>query len=220
MRKAITLIGLAFIATATSTIARAADAPPAAPGMPVATSESPAPPPKPRPRIEIVAAFLPMSFGKFSAVEGGFPVETDASFAYGVSLAASYRIIAGLSVGIAPQMIFNVQPKDSMALTWPQSTETDYMLRIAYTWRPVDTIGLYAAVLPGTSAISVPGHEATKGGVFAFALGSQLDMTDQLFVDMGVGYQWGAQKVANANTDGKSKYVRIAVGLGYRFWNF
>ncbi len=214
MRKASTLFGLAVITAASSSIARAADAPPAA--MPVAMSES-TPPPKPRPRFEIVASFLPMGFGKFSAVAGGFPVETDASFAYGASLSASYRIIAGLSVGIAPQMIFNVEPKDQMALSWPQSRELDYMARIAYTWRFVDSIGLYVEVLPGWSTISPPGHQATAGFVIAGGGGCALDMTDQLFVNLGVGLQRGYQKVADVNTDGKSDYVRIAVGIGYRF---
>ena len=52
-----------------------------------------------------------MGLGKFTTPIGAEATQGDASFAYGFGLSASFRVIAGLSVGLAPQVIYNVKYK-------------------------------------------------------------------------------------------------------------
>src|SRR5580765_720705 len=117
MRTASTLVGLTLVALGAG--ARAEDGVPAAPpGAPAILAPAPAetvvapvllapPPEPPARRLEVGVAFLPMAVGKITAPIGTKEVTGDASFAYGVGLSASYKIIAGLGVGLAPQAIFN-----------------------------------------------------------------------------------------------------------------
>src|SRR5207248_1175346 len=93
-------------------------------------------------------SFLPMGLGKLSTPINAESTQGDASFAYGVGLAASVRVIAGFSVGVAPQIISNVNYKVYPgALATPSAVrETDLMARLAYTFPVVNTIDLYVAV--------------------------------------------------------------------------
>src|SRR4051812_1535067 len=104
MRKAITqlvLVGLTLIAMAAT--ARAQEMTPVA-----ATSAAEAP----HRRLQLGLSFLPMSLGTFSAVYGGMPISADAAFAPGVAVAVGYEVVGGLSLGIAPQVLFNVGTKE------------------------------------------------------------------------------------------------------------
>ena len=229
MRKASTLIGLTLVALGAG--ARAEEiAPTAAPAAPVVNPLPPAtivapnseaPPPPPPRRIKIGLSFLPMGIGKFTTAIGGSAIEGDASFAYAFGLSASYRVIAGLELGIAPQIIYNVNyktyPVDIMAPA--ASQETDLMARVAYTFPIVETIGLYVAALPGYSTISQPGSPAAKGFVLALDGGVEMSVTDRIFADLGGGYQLGFQSVTVSGTklDQRTKYVRVNLGGGFRF---
>jgi len=225
MRKA-TLIGLTLVAlTAT---ARAQESVPAAGAPPTEIAGAPsrvetAPEPAPRPRpIALGLSFLPMAVGKFTTPVGAMETIGDASFAYGVGLSASYTVIGGLSVGLAPQVIYNVQDKvNPSQLAAPgAATEYDVMARVAYAFPIVDTIALYVEVLPGYSLISQPAASAAKGLVLGFGGGVAMDVTDGIFANLGVGYQVGFQKVSaegGADEDDRTRYVRVALGGGVRF---
>ncbi len=64
--------------------------------------------------MDVTLSLLPMARGKYTTAVGlGDSVTGDAAFAYGFNLAVNARIIRGLSVGLAPQAIWNVQPKVS-----------------------------------------------------------------------------------------------------------
>ena len=95
------------------------------------------------------------------------------------------------------------------------------MARVAYTLQVVDTIALYAEVLPGFSFILPPasGGDTASGPVFAFGVGSMMDVTSRAFVSLGAGYQVGFQKLPamDMNLDLRTKYVRVALGGGVRF---
>jgi opacity protein-like surface antigen len=230
MRKSSTLIGLTLVALGAG--ARAEDQAPATPApatvavdpFPAAAIVAPVPsaPPEPRPRrIKVGLSFLPMGIGKFTTPIGGTPTEGDASLAYGFGLSASYRVIAGLELGIAPQIVYNVNYKTyPVDIVAPEAgKETDLMARVAYTFPIVETIGLYVEALPGYSTISQPGSTTAKGFVLALGGGVEMGVTDRIFLDLGGDYQLGFQSitVSGSKLDDRTKYVRVNLGGGFRF---
>ena len=225
MRKIGTLIGLTLVALGAG--ARAEDGAPVAQTPAVAVvdpffvAQPSAPTPPPPARVRIGLAFLPMGLGKFTTPIGGEPIQGDASLAYGVGLSASYRIIAGFSVGIAPQIISNVNYKvPPPGVAAPDAVrETDLMARLAYTFPVVDTIGLYVEALPGYSLVSQAGGSPAKGFVVAFGGGADMGITDRIFANLGAGYQLGFQSltVAGEKVDTRTRYVRVSLGGGVRF---
>jgi len=226
MRKVSLFIGLALFALAGS--ARAQDeAPAAAPAGDTAvapagdTAAAPAPAPEAAApaaaasdsKMQVGVAFLPMALGKMNA-DG---TTGDLKFAYGVGLSFGYVVIPGLTVGLAPQAIFNVKGKDGDGSA---AKEYDIMARIAYAYTVAPKFAVLAEVLPGYSIISNPsGINAGKGFVIAGGLGGMMDVTDQIFVNIGVGYQMGFQKISQSGVtaDEKTKFLRIAVGGGVKF---
>jgi len=234
MRKAITLIGLTLVALGAK--ARAEESAPAAPPptaiivpgpagpAPAATVVDPfpaAPPPSPLSRWRIGLSFLPMGLGKLTTPINAEANQGDASFAYGFGLAASVRVIAGFSVGVAPQLIYNVNYKQyTGGLTAPPAVrETDLMARLAYTFSVVETVGLYVAVLPGYSTFPLTGGISASGLVLAFEAGADMGITDRIFINLGAGYQWGFQSVTEVEGkfDARTRYVRVNLGGGVRF---
>lgn len=228
MRKASTLIGLTLVAlTAPARAQNAVPAAAASPAPPPAeVAGAPAPvwmapqPPRPRP-VAIGLSLLPMAIGRFTTPVGAMEATGDASFAYGVGLSASVLLIRGLSVGLAPQAIFNVQDKvNPSQLAAPAAArEYDLMARIAYAFPIVETIALYLEVLPGYSLIKQPGANTAKGLVLDFGGGVAMDVTATVFATLGVGYQVGYQKVSQGGVDAddRTRYVRVALGGGVRF---
>jgi hypothetical protein len=241
MRKASTLIGLTLLTFGAP--ARAQDNVPAIPA-PGATAPSGAaatspggavvapvpdsppvssvPPPAPPPRsLEIGLSVLSMGLGNYSTPIGGLQMSGDASYAYGVSLSASYRVIGGLNLGVAPQLISNVRYKvfPSQIMPPPAAKQYDFMARVAYEFALADSITPYLELLPGYSIIALPGTTPAKGFVLAAGAGIAMDMSERIFLNLGFGYQWGYQKVSQAGTvsDNKTTYLRLALGGGVRF---
>jgi hypothetical protein len=242
MRKASTLIGLTLVALGAG--ARAEDSvPAAAAATPAAAAVAPSPtppavapaptaavvdpyvpalPPPQAPRVRIGLSFLPMGLGKYTSDIGGLTTAGDALFAYGFGLSADYRIFAGLSAGIAPQKINNVNYKvnpNPLGGT-PAVSETDYMLRLAYTFPVEETIGLYVEALPGYSHITQPNAQPPATGfVFGFGAGADMEITNRIFANLGGGYQWGFQSIniAGDKFDTRTRYVRVNLGGGVRF---
>jgi hypothetical protein len=234
MRKTSTLIGLILVALGAG--ARAEESTPAAPRptaiiVPVPAVPAPtaavvdpfpaAPPASPPSRWRIGLAFLPMGLGKLTTPVGGEPIQGDASLAYGVGLSASYRIIAGFSVGVAPQIISNVNYKVPPAGIAPPDAvrETDLMARLAYTFPIVETIGVYVEALPGYSLLAQAGGSPAKGFVVAFDAGADMGITNRIFANLAAGYQLGFQSltVAGEKVDTRTRYVRVSLGGGVRF---
>ena len=241
MRTATTLVGLTLFALAGTARAQeaapaattaappageaAALAPPPAAATPAPPTESvaaatatpPAQPAASRRKLQLGLSFLPMALGRFTATPGGLPPQTaDAAFAYGAAVSGAYEILPGLLLGLAPQLTFNVKAKtDSQA-----AKQLDVLARVAYAYQPVDTISVYAEVLPGYSLI-IPPTSATvpRGFVLAFGAGAAMDLTDRFFANVGVGYQMGFQnRVEKAGSfETRTKYVRVALGGGVKF---
>jgi hypothetical protein len=237
MRKASTLIGLSLFALAAS--ARAQEAAPAADtAAPPASSETAAPVPAadtsaspaglaaatPMPvepaalhrKIQVGLSFLPMAKGKFPAGPSSATPSVDAAFAYGVGLSAGYEVLPGLVVGIAPQMTLNVKAKEDPG---DAGKQYDLMLRVAYAHRLVDTIAVYAEVLPGYSRIVPPEGFSASGLVLALGVGAAMDLTDRIFANFGVGYEMGFQKsnATGREVDAKTEFLRLALGGGVKF---
>ena len=232
--KTSTLIGLTLVALGAE--ARAEDSVPAAPPpaaivvpvpvapAPAATVVDPFPaaaPASPPTRLRIGLSFLPMGLGKFTTPINAEATQGDASLAYGFGLAASFRVFAGLSVGVAPQIISNVNYKEYKGVGTPPPAvrETDLMARLAYTFPVVETVGLYVAVLPGYSTLPLPGGISASGLVLAFEAGADMGITDHIFINFGAGYQWGFQSVSvvEGKFDARTRYVRLNLGGGVRF---
>jgi hypothetical protein len=162
-----------------------------------------------------------MAAGKYTTPIGPKEVTAGASFAYGVGLSVGYRVFEGLSVGLAPQLISNVQYKVYPSTLTPPAAgkEYDFMARVAYTHPIVETIGVTIEALPGYSLIATPGFSPAKGFVLAAGAGLVMDMTDRAFANIGAGYQWGYQSVSlsGMTLDNHTRYVRVALGGGVRF---
>jgi len=195
--------------------AEAAPAPTAAPAV-AAAEES---------RIQVGIAFLPMFLGSLTAGSSGDTSSYDMSPAYGIGISGSYRIIAGLSAGLAPQFLFHVKGKRDS----DSAMEYDILARIAYAYTVIPKLAVYAEVLPGYSIISMPSSftlstrkpDSPKGFLIGFGGGATYDVTDQVFVNLGVGYQIGFQKTTDPEQklgyDSKTKFLRVAVGGGMKF---
>src|SRR5215471_15347923 len=140
-------------------------------------------------RVEVGLSFLPMGLGKFTSSPGGFSSTVDAAFSYGVSLQAGYVLRPGLTLGVAPQTFFNVQPKDQTTAIakLPGAQEYALMARVAYACRVVDTIALYAEVLRGYSIIVPPGADTSKGFVVGAGVGAARDLAPRVFASLGAG---------------------------------
>lgn len=166
-------------------------------------------------RFQLGLAFMPMARGKFTSSPSGTPKTVDAAFAYGISLAASYEVLSGLLVGLAPQLTLNVKDKKDPAV----AKELDILARVAYAYRPADTITVYAEVLPGYSLILPPSGGVAKGFVLAFGAGTAMDFTDRYFANIGLGYQIGYQNRMEESTQlqTRTSYIRVTIGGGVRF---
>lgn len=226
MRNVSPLVGLTLFALAAT--ARAQEAPPAAePAAPPATgvvaapAPTTAPPAATRRKIQVGLSFLPMAMGRYTYSDSfTSTASSDTYFAYGFGVSAGYEILPGLVVGFAPQEILNVQPKPSDTANPVVAKEYDLMARVAYEFRVVDTIAVYAEVLPGYSRIS-PSDDSgeSTGFVLAFGAGCAMDLTDRFFLSVGGGYQIGFQSQAKGvhQMELRTKYVRVAMGGGVRF---
>ncbi len=228
MRLAGTLVALTLVAAAPAARAAGAGAPDSAappPPPPVAVaagSPAAAPPAAPQRRFDVVLSLLPMEHGKYTTGLGpGDTVTGDASFAYGFNLNVNVRVIRGLSVGLAPQAVWNVQPKlNPTQLASPgASKEYDLLLRIAYTQLLVDGISVYAEALPGYSLLIPPMGKSPKGLVVAFGVGVMMDLSDRIFASIGGGYQYGFQaiSISGDSVENHTRYIRLTLGGGFRF---
>ncbi len=234
MHKASTLIALTLIGFGAG--ARAEEAAPPPPPPVVVVPVPPMPPPnavvvQPAPppdsarrvrRIEVGLSFVGMGLGSFTTPSPPLTITNDAEVAYGVGISASYRVIAGLSLGIAPQAIFNVASKRNptdIGVAPQAATEYDFMARIAYTLDLGDAVGIYGEVLPGYSKISQPGTNPAAGFVLAVGGGFSMSLTDLVFTNIGVAYQMGYQSlsVAGMKYENRTDYLRFTLGGGVRF---
>jgi len=98
-------------------------------------------------------------------------------------------------------------------------SEYDLLARVAYAYEVVDTIRLYAEVLPGYSVMTPSFGHAAKGFVLAAGGGCALDLGARAFVNIGAGYQIGFQHLpAQDNSyETSTRYVRFVLGGGARF---
>ena len=219
---ALTLIGAAPAARAAGAGAPASADPAPAPAAVETTTPAEAPPPAARHRFDVGLSLLPMERGKYSSTPSlGTTVTSDAAFAYGFALNVNARIIRGLSVGLTPQVIWNVKAKVSPdQLASPgASKEYDLLLRIAYTQFLAEGISVYAEVLPGYSLLAPPAGKSPKGPVVAFGVGVMMDLSERIFASIGGGYQYGFQAitVGSESADTSSRYIRLTLGGGFRF---
>jgi len=232
MRKNIAI--LSILATSLMSYAAVAQDEAAAPAPEAAPAAAPAPAPEMAPapvaavapadkKIQVGIAFLPMVMGRQKTSGLGPSSTTGLKLAYGVGITAGYAVIPGLTVGIAPQVIFHLIGDNGSG---DSATEYDLMVRIAYAYTVIPKLSVGVEVLPGYSIIAIPSSlkEGTsfdnpKGFVMAFGAGAAYDVTDMFFANVGIGYQIGFQSTSIMGTseDIKTSFLRILVGGGVKF---
>jgi hypothetical protein len=220
MHRALTLlVGLTLLAQAA--VARAADAPPAAPAVNVAPApptETPAvaaesTPPAASRRFQVALLFLPMPMGEQIAVQGGQTFTSESRFAYGAGLSLGFEVLPGLVLGVAPQIITGSKPRE---VPETAGLEYDLMARVAYRYAIPGVAAVYAEVLPGYSMYYPVKTDSSKGFVLAGGVGCEIDLAEHVFAVAGAGYQRGWQK-QTAVADYQTSYVRVSLGFGARF---
>lgn len=190
-----------------------------------AAARAPAPTETARKRIHIGLNLLPVFVGKVATGPSGHATSSNLDTAYGLGLWASYRLIAGLSVGIAPQILFGLTSNDAAGYNVIDSEkEYDLLARIAYAHTIVPRLDLYAELLPGFSIVTYnkitvgSRPPSAKGFVLGGGLGATFDVTPHVFANASLGYQRGFQKSSGIiRTDLETKLLRIAIGAGVKF---
>jgi hypothetical protein len=210
MRKASTLLGLVVLTTLVA-LAATAHAQEAVP-----TAETTTAAPVPARRLHVGVTFLPMALGKFIVKGTGVETTSDAAFAYGAALSVGYDVIRHLTVGLAPQVILHVTPKDDMSII---SKEIDAMARIAYSFPIAQGTAIYVELLPGYSLVMPSAGDAAKGFIIGGGAGAVMDLGDRFYVSLGAGRQVGYQSRTEGTMkfDVRTDYYRVALGFGARF---
>lgn len=228
MRKLSLIAALTLFALAGSARAQDETTTPEAAAEPAPDTEV-APPSEgtvaPGSKFRVGIAFLPMLMGKGGGGDKSDITWEDLKTAYGVGLSFGYKVIAGLSVGIAPQILLNVKGKENDP--YDASKEWDIMARIAYEYTVIPKLDVYGEVLPGYSIIQFAGGRTyvgeapsnPKGFVIGFGAGAAYDITDQFFANLGIGYQMGFASFSTPMGDqaARTKFLRIALGGGMKF---
>jgi len=192
---------------------------------PAPTEFAPAVAGSPANDFQVGVSLLPMLLGKVATGPSGNDTSSNLDFAYGVGLSFGYRILAGLSVGLAPQVIFHLSSKDSGGYPVIDSEkECDLMARIAYAYAVSPKLDVYAEILPGYSLVTynqiVLGSQAprARGIVVGGGLGAAFAITDRFFANAGVGYQVGFQVSHGiSDRDVNTKFLRFSLGGGVKF---
>jgi hypothetical protein len=228
MRKLSLIVSLVWFVPASSAHAQE-EAPASArtepSAAPAETALAPAAAGAPANRVQIGVAVLPMLLGKVATGPSGNDTSSNLDFAYGLGLSFAYRVVYGLSVGVAPQAVFHLSSKDSAGYPVIDSEkEYDLMARIAYAFAVSRKVDVYAEVLPGYSFVTynaiLQGSKAPKahGVVVSGGVGAALAITERLYANVGLGYQQGFQTSHGiSNSDVKTRFLRIAVGGGLKF---
>jgi opacity protein-like surface antigen len=222
------IVGFVLFGQASTTLAQGEEPVPPVPeptAVPAGEAPAPAVTGARATRVQVGVAFLPMLLGTVATGPIGNATSSNLDSTYGVGLSFGYRVVKGLSVGVAPQVVFHLSSKDSAGYTVIDSEkEYDLMARIAYAYAVVPKLDVYAEVLPGYSLVTynkiILGVQApnAKGIVLGGGLGAAFAITDRLFANVGVGYQLGFQKSFGlSHNDVKTKFLRIALGGGVKF---
>jgi len=180
---------------------------------------------------------LPMPAGglEYGVRYSGFTETSteDAAFAVGVAPFFDYLVTRSLSVGLQPQVTFNVRREDYPYTADAQpGTEFDLLVRLA-GWLPAsESLRLYGYLAPGYSIVRWPDQTTTSGrfpgdtstsadgasgpvlqiaGGIAFGRG--------IFGLVQVGSQLGFQSadVMGESVALRTHYFQLAGGLGARF---
>jgi hypothetical protein len=158
-------------------------------------------------RTEAGFSLLSMPFGKGNG-------QVDLAFAYGMGLSIGHAVFHGLSVGVAPQVLFNIKH----AAQAPASTQYDLLARIAYTFRLSARVSIYGEILPGYSIISHPTGDRATGSVIAYGAGGMVDVANRAFLNLAMGYQQGYQRIPLEGIDywHRDQFWRLVLGVGWR----
>jgi hypothetical protein len=169
----------------------------------------------PRNRAGLQLMLLPA--GSIELEGLGLAGSTDTAVAYGISLHVEGALGQFLTLGLAPQMIFNVQDDDSGEAT----EELDLMARIAAWYPTAGRLAPYAYLAPGYSIIFpfTEDGESAKGFVIGFGAGAHFSLSSRMYATAEVGFQLGFQgtEIAGQDVNFETEYLHLSLGAGSRF---
>jgi outer membrane protein with beta-barrel domain len=204
---------LGFVATIASLTANAQTTPEGAPAAePAGTTSATAAATMPDSKMRLGLNVVPMPFGTLKG-EGGFSADT--AFAFGLSAFFDYSVHPNFFIGVSPQYIFNVKPKDGDGSA---AKELDIQLRLGGGAPVSDTIQLYGYLSPGYGIIMPPEGDSAKGFMLGIHAGGMMNVSPTVFVAAELGYQLGFEKVSvgGASGDFKSNFFQVGLGGGLR----
>jgi hypothetical protein len=189
--------------------------------------------------MQVGVAFLSTFLGRATIGAATVPLPDDVTpaldTAYGTSLSLGYNVIAGLSLGVAPQFFWNLNTSNPTywAGYYKSRKEFDLMARIAYAYKVIPKLSVYAELLPGYSILNyryqyqnpVRGGSGefwssrAKGFVIGFGAGATYDLNGMFFANLGIGYQLGSQTVdpPALGDNASTQFLRLAFGGGLKF---
>jgi hypothetical protein len=167
------------------------------------------------PAIRASVTVLPMFAGQFDASSGNFPGENEAATALAVAPAIDVALGDHFYVGLAPQLINNVQKK----LGGPTHLQLDLSLRLGVVGKLGERVSVFSHLLPGYSLLKLEDDDSNPHGILlGFATGLMVNVTSSFFVSAEMGYQFGRHVARPFGVDEffNTRYLRAGLGIGLR----
>lgn len=128
---------------------------------------------------------------------------------FGAEVQAGYRLHRSLSVALASQMFFNLQPhEEDPARELSVFAQATGHLVLAPQW------DLGAFVAPGYSVLLVPGSDDARGLAFRWGGGPMFHLTPHVSFAAELGHQLGFQK--NGGVDMQTSFFSLFAGVRFR----
>lgn len=183
--------------------------PPSAPPVTVRAEEPArvqpqAPRSSPRSALGLSLSLLPAGSLSFAST-GGAQAGADAATAFAFAPFLDYSPLPQLSVGLSPQVIFNVKASGGSSA----ATEYDLRARVTYGLPLSGRWLIFARLSPGYSFVQRTGAETGTGFVLDAAAGVEFPLTDAAFLTADLGFQMGFQSVPS------TRYPHVGLGLGF-----
>ncbi|HEY0709894.1 MAG TPA: hypothetical protein VGG33_23980 [Polyangia bacterium] len=167
------------------------------------------------PAIRASVTVLPMFAGQIDISQGIFPGENEAATALAVAPAIDVALGEYFYVGLAPQLINNVQKK----LGGPTHLQLDLSLRLGVLGKLGERVSVFSHLLPGYSVLKLEDDDSNPHGVLlGFATGVMVNVTSSFFASGEMGYQFGRHVARPFGSDASfnTRYLRAGLGIGLR----
>jgi hypothetical protein len=148
----------------------------------------------------------------------GVKLSADTATAIGISGIIEARVTPNVSIGFAPNLIFNVKPTNDNE----SATEIDLPLRLAVGGDVAPSVRLYGFASPGYSILFLPEQRMSSvdlgdpsGFMIGFGGGAGFHVAPNVMVTGELGYQFRFLSTTPRGVDVtfKSNYLTLALGV-------